>query len=266
MKKVLTLVFAFAIWGRLAAEPNNSLSDDALQKIQFEQKLNSTVSAGLKFRDENGAQIQIGNYFNKRPVILMLGYYGCPMLCTLALNGAISTFQDLKGNVGERFDVIFVSIDPKETPQLAAAKKRPYMRSYGRGAAAGWHFLTGQTDSINQLADEIGFHFAYDAAIGQFAHPSGFVVLTPNGTISHYFFGINYSATELNAALRVAAEKKVGSPVEQFVLLCFHYSPLTGKYSQRVLGAVRLAGIVSLIGLGAIIFAQRARRKLEKPK
>jgi protein SCO1/2 len=246
---------------------NNSLSDEQLLQIKFDQKINSQVAPDLIFRDETGKQIRFGNYFGKRPIVLMLGYYSCPMLCTLALNGAVSTFQDLKWTVGENFDVVFVSIDPNETSQLAAEKKKTYARSYGRGNSDGWHFLTGDTNSIQKLADEIGFHFAWDPAMKQFAHPSGFVVLTPDGKISRYFFGVTYSATELNSALRDASAEKTGSPIEQFILLCFHYSPLTGKYGNLVMNLVRGGGIVMLLALGAIVFSQQNRRKKpEKPK
>jgi protein SCO1/2 len=260
----LFCVLLSAIIQDLAAA-NNSLSDADLLQIKFDQKLNAQVSPDSIFRDDSGQAVQFGDYFKQRPVVLMLGYYGCPMLCTLALNGAVSTFQDLKWSVGEQFDVIFVSIDPHETAALAAGKKNSYLRSYGRGQAAGWHFLTGDTNSIQKLADEVGFHFAYDPAIKQFAHPSGFVVLTPDGKISRYFFGVTYSATELNTALHDASAKKTGSPVEQFILLCFHYSPLTGKYGGLVMNVVRGGGIMMMVALGVVIFMPR-RRKAEDAK
>jgi protein SCO1 len=266
MKIIFTIpILLLCFWANIGAALNNSLSDDQLLRIKFDQKINSRISPDLIFRDENGQKIRLGDYFGKRPVVLILGYYGCPMLCTLVLNGAVSTFQDLKGNVGEQFDVIFVSIDANETPRLAAEKKSAYVRSYGRGQAAGWHFLTGDENSIQQLAAQIGFGFAYDPAIKQFAHPSGFVVLTPDGKISRYFFGVTYSATELNSALHDAGAEKPGSPVEQFILLCFYYSPLTGKYGNLVMGIVRGGGIMTALALGAIIFTQ-TRRKPEKPK
>jgi protein SCO1/2 len=266
MMKMIS-VFFILIYSLLQgfAAANNSLSEADLLQIKFDQKLDAQVSPTLNFRDENGQPVQMGNYFKQRPVVLMLGYYGCPMLCTLALNGAVSTFQDLKWNVGEQFDMIFVSIDPHETAALAAEKKNSYLRSYGRGQATGWHFLTGDTNSIQKLADEIGFHFAYDPAIKQFAHPSGFVVLTPDGKISRYFFGVTYSATQLNTALHDASVEKTGSPVEQFILLCFHYSPLTGKYGNLVMNVVRGGGIVMMLALGAVIFMPR-RRKTEDAK
>jgi protein SCO1/2 len=264
MKTLLTFFILGSLWSRVFAA-NNSLSDAELLQIKFDQKLNASVLPYLNFKDENGKPVQIGDYFHHRPIVLMLGYYGCPMLCTLALNGAVSTFQDLKTNVGEGFDVIFVSIDANETAQLAAEKKKTYVKSYGRGSADGWHFLTGDTNSIQKLADEIGFHFAYDPSIKQFAHPSGFVVLTPEGKISSYFFGVTYSAAELNTALHAADAEKISSPVEQFILLCFHYSPLTGKYGNLVMDVVRGGGILMMVVLGTIIFLPK-RRKPENPK
>jgi len=265
MKIIFAITILFSILFHANAATNTSLTDAQLLQIKFDQKLNSQISPNLIFRDETGKHIQIGNYFDKRPIVLILGYYGCPMLCTLVLNGAISTFQDLKWSVGENFDVIFVSIDPNETPQLAAEKRKTYLRSYGRGKPDGWHFLTGDKNSIQKIADEVGFHFAYDPRIKEFAHPSGLIILTPDGKVSRYLFGVTYSAKELNSALRAANAKKIGLPVEQFILLCFHYAPITGKYGNLIMIAVRVSGIAMMIALGAIIFKQ-TRRKPEPPK
>lgn len=264
MKTLISIAIAFSLLIFANAAPN-SLSDEQLLQIKFDQKLNSQVSPDLFFRDETGKQIRLGDYFGKRPSVLILGYFGCPMLCTLVLNGAVSSFQDLKWTAGENFDVIYVSIDPNETPQLAAEKKKACVRSYGRGKADGWHFLTGDKNAIQKLADEVGFHFAWDPAIKQFAHPSGLVILTPDGKVSHYIFGVTYSAEDLNSALRDAGANKTGSPVEQFILLCFHYSPLTGKYGNLIMIAVRVSGIAMMIVLGAIIF-KSTRQKSEPPK
>jgi len=245
---------------------NNSLADEQLLQIKFDQKLNSQIPSALTFRDEAGKQIQLGDCFGKRPIVLMLGYYGCPMLCTLTLNGATESFRGLKQNVGEQFDVFFVSIDPTETPSLAAERKKNYLRDYGhRGNPNGWHFLTGDKTSIRALADEVGFRFAYDSALKQFAHPSGFVVLTPDGKVSHYFFGVTFSPKELDLALREAGEKKIGSPIEQFILLCFHYAPPTGKYGNLAMGIVRGGGIGTVVALG-IFFVRANRRKWEARK
>ena len=262
--KIFGLIVSLVLALTLARAADRPLSDDDLLQIKFDQKLNNQLPATLTFRDETGKAVTLGDYFGRRPVVLMLGYYGCPMLCTLALNGAVSAFQDLKWTVGEQFDVIFVSIDPSETPELALAKKKTYMRSYGRGPATGWHFLTGSSQSINTLANAVGFHFAYDPVMKQFAHPSGLVILSPEGKVSHYLFGVTYSGAELNASLHDAVAGKTGSPVEQFVLLCFHYNPLTGKYGNTVMAIVRGSGIAMMIGLGVMLW-RKPRAKPGKP-
>jgi protein SCO1/2 len=248
------------------AATNNSLTDEQLLQIKFDQKIGVQVPLDLNFLDEAGKQVQLGDYFGKKPVVLMLGYFECPMLCTLVLNGAVDGFQGLKWTVGEDFDVMFVSIDPKETPELATRKREMYFRSYGRGTIDGWHFLSGDNNSIHQLADEVGFHYAYDPAIKQYAHPSGLIILTPDGKVSRYFFGVTYSAKELNTALRDAGGYKTGSPVQQLILLCFHYSPLTGKYANLTMFVVRAGGILTVVGMAAMIFMQPKRRKGEPEK
>lgn len=245
----------------------STLSDSALNQIKFEQKLNNQITLGLPFKDENGDTVRLGKYFGKRPVILDLGYYECPMLCTLVLNGMVQCLQDLKMDVGQGFDVVSVSIDPKETPDLALAKKKMYLKRYGRdGAAQGWHFLTGDQDSIRQLTDEVGFRFRYDPVIKQFAHPSGFIVLTPEGRVARYFFGIDYSAKAVDAALKQASANQTGSPVEQLILLCFHYSPLKGKYGNLIMTIVRTSGVVTMIALigMVVLVTQRKRRRQNK--
>jgi protein SCO1/2 len=245
---------------------NNLLTDAQLLQIKFDQKLNSQVSPDLIFRDSTGKQVRLGDYFEKRPIVLILGYYSCPMLCTLVLNGATESFRDLRWSAGKNFDVIFVSIDPDEKTALAAAKKKTYLRDYGRpGSENGWHFLTGDETSIKTLADEIGFHYAYDSGLKQFAHPSGFVVLTPDGKVAHYFFGVTFSPDEVNAALRDAGAKKIDSPVQELILLCCEYSPLRGKYGNLVMDTIRVGGVGMVVALG-IYFFRPARRKPEQPK
>ncbi len=246
----------------LVAAPANSLSDEQLLQIKFDQKLNHQVSLDLSFRDENGRSVQLADYFGRKPVILILGYYGCPMLCTLVLNGAVEGLQDLKADVGNEFEIINISIDPAETTDLANAKKRTYLKRYGRTHAAdGWHFLTGDEAAIKQLADEVGFRYAYDASIKEYAHPSGLIILTPEGKVSRYLFGVNYPAKELNAALQEADARKIGSPIQQLILLCFHYSPLTGKYGNLIMAAVRASGAITLVALGATVFVLARRRR-----
>jgi protein SCO1/2 len=230
------------------------VSEATLRTIRFDQKIGSQVSPDLTFRDESGAAVKLGDYLGRKPVILVPGYYGCPMLCTLVLNGLIETLQDIRMNVGDQFEVVNFSIDPDETSALAAAKKRSYLRSYGRpGAEAGWHFLTGDEASIEKLTDEIGFRYVYDSTVKQYAHPSGFVVLTPRGKVARYFFGVDFSAKELDSALAASSANRTGSPIRQLFLLCFHYSPLTGKYGPLIMNIVRLCGVATVLCLGLLI-------------
>jgi protein SCO1/2 len=243
----------------------SELTDSALRQIRFDQKINAQIPLDAAFRDETGKTVRLGDYFGKKPVILVLGYYGCPMLCTLVLNGLVETMQDLKSSVGNQFDVLDVSISPSETPQLAAAKKREYLRHYGRpGADAGWHFLTGGEPVIRRLSDAVGFHYAYDSGAKQYAHPSGFIVLTPQGKVSRYFFGVNFRGQELNDALKDASANRAGSPIRQLLLLCFHYSPITGKYGALIVNSVRAIGIATFLGLA--IFVTRSLRSDHKSR
>jgi protein SCO1/2 len=242
-----------------------TVSEDALKKIKFDQKLGAQVSPDLQFRDESGKLVKLGSYFGKKPVILVLGYYGCPMLCTFVLNGMVGSLQDIKWEIGNQFQVINVSIDPNETPALAAAKKKAYVRRYGRhDASAGWHFLTGDEPAIRRLAGEVGFGYAYDAEVKQYAHPSGLVILTPDGKVSHYLSGVIYSTKELNDALVDASASKVGSPIQQLFLLCFHYSPITGKYGSLIMYGVRATGILTLLFLGTLVVFSIRREKTSK--
>jgi protein SCO1/2 len=241
----------------------SELTDGALRQIRFDQKISASIPLEATFRDETGKTVRLGDYFGKKPVVLVLGYYGCPMLCTLVLNGLVETMQDLKSNVGDQFDVLDVSISPSEMPELAAAKKREYLRRYGRpGAETGWHFLTGAEPAIRQLSDAVGFRYAYDPAIKQYAHPSGFIVLTPQGKVSRYFFGVNFNAQELYDALKSASANQAGSPVRQLLLLCFHYSPITGKYGALILNGVRGIGIATFLALA--VFVTRSLRSDHK--
>jgi protein SCO1/2 len=245
-----------------AATPSFSpvISDDTLRKIQFDQKLGAKVALDAEFRDETGKTVRLGDYFTKKPVILVLGYYGCPMLCTFVLNGMIGSLQDMQWEIGNQFEVVNISIDPNETPPLAAAKKKTYVRRYGRpNASRGWHFLTGDESNIHRVADEVGFKYMYDPATKQYAHPSGLVILTPQGKVSHYLSGVIYSSKELNAALVDAAGHKIGSPIQQLFLLCFHYSPISGKYGPLIMIIVRVSGVAVLLALGGTIAAMIRR-------
>jgi protein SCO1/2 len=231
------------------------LTDNALRDIQFDQKVGSQVSMSLSFTNESGKSVTLAGCAEGKPVVLALGYYHCPMLCTLELNELVASLQDLKPAAANLASIIFVSIDPTETPSLAAAKKAAYMKLYARKeAAANWHFLTGSESAIKTLAGHAGFRFAYDPASRQYAHPSGLVILTPEGKISRYFFGISYAAKDLGAALREASAHRTGDVVRQFVYLCFHYDPIRGKYGATIMAVVRLGGVATLAGLAGLIW------------
>jgi protein SCO1 len=241
--------------------PVSTLSRDDLAQIRFDQQLGGQVSGELELRDEAGRWVQLSDCLDRKPAILVLGYYQCPMLCNLVFNGLVISLHDIKLDAGNQFQVVVVSIDPTESPELAAAKKRNYLIRYGRSnAERGWHFLTGPEPAIAQLAQETGFHYAYDPSLHQYAHPSGLVILTPQGRISKYFFGISYPPKELAAALIQAGASRIGSPIEQLLLLCFHYNPLSGKYGPVIQAVLRLGAFATLLSLAALAFWRRPYR------
>ncbi|MFB3904812.1 MAG: SCO family protein [Acidobacteriota bacterium] len=233
-----------------------------LTKVGIDQKLNSQVPLDLRFRDEAGKQVRLGDFFGKKPVVMSLVYYECPMLCTLVLNGMLTSFKVLSFDVGKEFEVVTVSFNPKETAQLAATKKESYLRRYGRaGAEKGWHFLTGDEDQIARLADAVGFRYTYDPKTEQYAHASAIMVLTPQGHVARYYYGIEYAPRDVRLGLVEASANKIGSPVDQVLLYCFHYDPLTGKYGLMVRNLLRIGGIGTLVVLGGFIFLMLRRER-----
>jgi protein SCO1 len=253
-----------------SAAVGQTLTETQLSAVRFDQKLNSRISLDLRFRDERGKTVALADYFGQRPVVLVLGYYECPMLCTLTFNGMIESMNEMKWSIGNQFNVVHVSINPSETPALAWAKKRSYLKAYGRaGAETGWHFLTGDEPAIRQLAAETGFHYAYDSSVRQYAHPSGLIVLTPDGTISKYLFGVQFLPSDVYAALQSASHRKIGSRIEKLVLLCFHYNPIRGKYGALIMTTVRVLGAATIGGLvwlfAAMIRGERRLRRSRSP-
>lgn len=235
-----------------SGSPVRAIPPDELTKIRYDQHIGADVSRDLMFRDSENHLVSIGQELNHKPTLLVMGYYHCPMLCTLINDGLIETLQELRFNVGREFNIVNVSVDPNETPEVAAVKKREYLRRYGRpGAAAGWHFLTGDEGSIAQLANEVGFRFAYDPETHEYAHPSGFVVLTPDGKISRYFFGVNYEPKVLRSAILDASRGREGSVLSQLILICYHYNPITGKYGGLVLTVLRTLSVATVLLLAA---------------
>lgn len=242
--------------------PPMAATPGVLQEVAFDQKLGDAIPLDLAFRDEAGRDVRLGDYFGKKPVVLSLVYYECPMLCTLSLNGLAGALEVLSFVPGQEFEVLTVSFDPREGPVLAAAKKKAYMTRYQRpGAEEGWHFLTGPRESVDRLTRAVGFRYVWDEATKQFAHPAGIVVATPEGRISHYLFGVEYSPKDLRLALVDAAGGKVGNAVDQVLLYCYQYNPETGRYSASILNLVRVGALLTVVALGGFILATAARRR-----
>ena len=249
------------------AGPPASQLPKALREIGFDQNLDQRVPLDTTFRDEAGATVRLGDYFGKRPVVLVFAYYDCPMLCTIVVNGLSSALGVLSLDPGRDFEIVTVSFNPRDTPAAAAAKKAVYLERYKRpGAAEGWHFLTGDQPSIDRLTKAAGFRYAWDAGTQQFAHPSGVIVLTPDGRLARYLFGVEYGPRDLRFALVEASAGKAGSPVDSLLLYCYHYDPMTGRYGPAIMRAMRLAGATTVFALAAFIVAMVRREKARGSK
>jgi protein SCO1/2 len=226
-----------------------------LENVGIEQHLDTQVPPDLTFRDETGKTVKLGDYFGHKPLILNLVYYNCTMLCGEALAGLSSAMRLVKFDLGNEFDVVTVSFDPRETPGMAAAKKKDYVKRYGRAnAAAGWHFLTGQPDSINALTKAVGFQYQYDPKTNQYAHATAIMVLTPQGRISRYFYGVDFPPKDLRMGLVEASQGKIGNAVDAVLLYCYHYNPETGKYGAMVANILRLAAAATILIMGIFLF------------
>lgn len=235
-----------------------------LKEVGIEQKLNEQIPLDAEFKNEEGQTIKLGEYFGKKPVVLALVYYECPMLCSEVLNGLTGSIKGLNFNVGKEFDVLAISFDARENdkPGLTKSKKESYVKRYGREeSAAGWHFLTGTQDSIDKLTKAVGFNYVWDEQTKQFAHAGAIMVLTPEGKLSKYLYGVDYAPKDVKLAIMESSESKIGSPVDQMMLYCFHYDPATGKYGLAVMNVIRVGGVLTLLGLGAMIFVFWRRNK-----
>jgi protein SCO1/2 len=231
--------------------------------VAFDQKLNTQVGLNLVFLNEAGKSVRLGDYFSEKPVILALVYYDCQDLCPLVLENLARTLRAISFDAGKQFEVAIVSFDPRDLPSVAAAKKAEFVQRYGRrGAEQGLHFLTGEEASIRSLTGAVGFRYN-DAKTGQYGHAAGIVVLTPQGKISRYFYGIEYSPRDLRLSLVEASEKKIGSPIDQLLLFCYHYDPATGKYSVVIMNLLRLAGLATVLVLGAIVVVMLRRERFD---
>jgi protein SCO1 len=234
--------------------------DQILAKVGVDQHLNQQVPLDLTFHDEAGKTVSLGSYFGAKPVILTLNYFECPNLCTLVLTRLTDAMRELSFDLGKQFNVVTVSIDPREKPELAAAKKAVYLERYGKpDAGSGWHFLTGDAPAIERLAQAVGFRYAFDARQDQYAHPAAVVLLTPQGTISRYFYDLGYAPRDLRLGLVEASANQIGSPVDQILLRCYHYDPVSGRYTAAVMDLVRASFIATVLGIGVAVFLMMRR-------
>jgi protein SCO1/2 len=225
-----------------------------LREIGFDQNLDQLVPLDVSLVDETGRAVRLGDYFGKRPVVLVFAYYDCPMLCTQVINGLMSALGVLSLDPGKDFEIVTVSFDARDTPATATAKKAVYLNRYKRpGAAAAWHFLTGTPASIATLTKAAGFRYVWDDQTKQFAHPTGVIVLTPDGRLARYLFGIEYGPRDLRLALVEASAGKVGTPVDALLLYCYHYDPMTGRYGVAIMRTIRVAGAATVFALGTFI-------------
>ena len=234
--------------------PHANVRPPGLKNVGIEQHLDEKIPPDLTFRDETGKSVRLGDYFGKKPVILNLVYYQCPMLCGEVLSGLESALRVLKFDVGKEFDVLTVSFDPRETPDMATKKKAEFLKRYGRpGAAAGWHFLTGPQESIDALTKAAGFQYQYDPKTGQFAHATAIAILTPEGKIAQYYYGVEYAPKDLRLGLIQASENRIGTLADQVLLYCYHYDPTTGKYGAIIARVLQLSGLATVLLLGVLM-------------
>jgi protein SCO1/2 len=251
---------AYALQGDAASNTKISIFD----KVGFEQRLNQQIPLGLTFLDENGQQVQLKQYFGSKPVILSLVYFQCPMLCSQVLNGMAGAFNGItRFNVGRDFNVVTVSFDPRDTPETAAESKQTYLERYRRpGAAEGWHFLTGKKEQIDALASAVGFRFAWDPKIQQFAHASGIMLLTPDGRLAQYYYGIEYAPRDIQLGLIQSSQGKIGNVVDKVILYCYEYDPARGRYGAVVFRILRLSALATVLVLGGFMIVMFRRDAL----
>jgi len=251
---LLAIVALTAICAR--AQTNSSTPPELPGKVAITQNLNAQLPLDLMLRDETGRVVRLGQYFNHgKPVLLNFMYYRCPMLCPMVMDGVTSALTELRFDIGKEFDVVTVSMDPRDTPEQATAKKDLYIKRYGRfGAANGWHFLTGPESAITRLTNTAGFYYAYDPKTDQFAHATALIATTAQGRISRYLYGFEYKPRDLRLALVEASAGKIGTATDAILLLCYHYDPATGKYSRTAMNYVRAGGVATMLGLAGFIF------------
>jgi protein SCO1 len=234
--------------------------------VAIEQRLGNSISLDNRFLDETGREVELREYFGRRPVVLMLGYYECPMLCNQVLHGLIKVLNGVDFQAGRHFELVIVSIAPDETPTIGLRKREAFLAQYHHGAqaAGGVHFLTGTESNIRRLADEVGYRYRYEPQSRRYAHAAGVMIATPSGKLARYFYGIDYATRDMRYALIEAADERLGSTVDQVLLLCFHYDPTTGRYGLAIMRLMRVAGLLTVVGLGGFI-ALMIRRERRRP-
>jgi protein SCO1/2 len=263
------MLLALAAIASLPADAQQIATPAILSKVGIIQNLNAQIPPDLMFRDEAGNSVRIGDFFGKKPIVLSLVYFDCPALCTEVLNGELRTMKAISLNLGGDFDAVTVSFEPADTPALAKAKRDVYIGQYGRpGATDHWHFLTGEQQSIDALTNIAGFRYAYDSSIRQYAHAAAILILTPQGRIDRYFYGVQYPARDVRLGLIEASEGKIGSLTDQALLYCYQYDPMTGKYGVIVMNVLRAAGGLTVLLLGifmALMFLRERKRSSGVP-
>lgn len=261
MKGKLISILMGVLLSHMSKVMGHGVSKEQLGRVSFEQHLNSRVPLNALFRDESGSEVRLGSFFGERPVVLVLAYYQCPNLCTVVINGVLESVRNLRQDAGRDFEIVIVSIDPHEGAELAREKKQSYVTRYGRpGAASGWHFLTGDEAAIEQLCDVAGYRYFYDSESKQYAHPSGIVVVTPEGTLSRYFLGIEYPPKELHQALVAAAQNKTGTLADRLLLMCFHYDPNTGRYTGVITRLLQIGGMGTIAAIAGMIYVMGRKK------
>jgi len=240
--------------------PSAATLPPALQNVGFEPPLNGQMPLDLHFRDETGRDVPLREFFGQKPVVLAFVYYSCPMLCDEIQRGVVGTLRMLSFNPGRDYEVVFISFDPHDTAEMAAEKKKAALERFRRPeTVAGWHFLTGSQESIEAATRAANFRFRYDVTSKLFAHASGMMILTADGRISRYFYGVEYPGRDMRLGLVDASAGRIGTPIDHVLLFCYHYDPSSAKYSASILRIIRLGGILTILSLVGGIWISRRR-------
>ncbi len=264
LARAVLMMFWVGVVATLAPSPSLAQPGGVLKEVGFDQNLDTQIPLTLTFRDDQGRNVRLADFFGQRPVILVMGYKNCPVLCSQVLAELTRSLRPLKESLGKEFDLINVSINPKETVAQADGQRRIYLKQYNQlikrpGSESGWHSLVGDKASIDALAKSIGFRYKYSERTGVYAHAAGFVLLTPSGRISQYFYGIEYPAKQLTSAIATAAASKIASPIDKIVMYCYDYDPATGKYTFAIMRVIQVLGVATALALGIYMFAMVRR-------